>query len=69
MTMNVYQITIPIYAESQEEAERARQALFAFVDGYRQRRIAVTGAKVVTALERLGSNQFIRIQIDNFLTK
>lgn len=67
--MNVYQITVPIYADSQEEAASAQQALFAFVDGCRQRRVAVTGAKIVTALDKLAGNQFARTQIDNFLSK
>lgn len=69
MAMDVYQITIPIYAETQEEADKARQALFAFVDGCRQRKIAVTGAKIATALERLGGNPFIKTQVDNFLKR
>lgn len=65
--MNVFQITVPIYAETEEEAVMAQKALFGFVDGCRQRKIAVTGRKVVAALEKLETNQFVRVHVDNFL--
>lgn len=66
--MNVYQITIPVYAESKEEAEKAQNTLYGFVDGYRKRGIAVTGAKIASALSMLNSNAFIKTHVDNFLT-
>ena len=65
--MNVYRITIPIYAENEQEAANAQEALFSFVNGYRARNIAVTGNKVVSALNKLESNAFVKSQIDNFL--
>lgn len=67
--MNVYNITIPIYAASEHEAKEAQAALFDFVSRYREKRIAVTGEKVTTALKKLESNAFIKSQIDNFLTR
>ena len=67
--MNVYNITVPIYAESEQEAMEAQQALFDFVNGYREKNVAVTGNKVAAALKNLRSNPFIKSQIDNFLTK
>lgn len=67
--MNVYTITVPIYAESEQEAMEAQQALFDFVNRYRERNVAVTGNKVASALKRLESNPFVKSQIDNFLTK
>lgn len=67
--MNVYNITIPIYAESEQEAASAQEALFAFVNNYRTRNIAVTGNKVVSALNKLESNAFVKSHVDNFLTK
>lgn len=67
--MNVYNITIPIYAASENEAKEAQAALFDFVSRYREKRIAVTGEKVTTALKKLESNAFIKSQIDNFLTR
>lgn len=67
--MNVFQITIPIYAENQQEAQEAQDALFGFVNKYREKNVAVTGNKVVSALKRLESNPFIKSQIDNFLIR
>lgn len=67
--MNVYTITVPIYAENEQEAQKAQQALFDFVNRYRERNVAVTGSKVASALKQLESNPFIKSQIDKFLTK
>lgn len=67
--MNVYNITVPIYAESEHEAMEAQQALYNFVNRYRERNVAVTGSKVAAALKNLESNPFIKSQIDKFLTK
>lgn len=67
--MNVYNITVPIYAESEQEAMEAQQALFDFVNKYRERNVAVTGSKVASALKSLGSNPFIKSQVDNYLMK
>ena len=66
--MNVYQITIPVYAESKEEAEKAQNTLYRFVDRYRKGGIAVTGAKITSALSMLDGNPFIKTHVDNFLT-
>jgi hypothetical protein len=65
--MQVYEIKLPIYAESQHEAEAARQALRQFVADHRQRGIPVTAAKVSKALTNLMSNPFIRYQVERFL--
>lgn len=67
--MNVYPITVPIYAESEQEAMEAQQALYNFVNRYRERNVAVTGNKVAAALKKLESSPFIKSQIDKFLTK
>lgn len=67
--MNVYNITIPIYAEDEQEALMARKALFDFVDGYRNRNVAVTGNKVASALQNLEGNAFVKSQVDKFLMK
>lgn len=67
--MNVYNITIPIYAESKQEAQEAQDALFDFVKKYRDKNVAVTGNKVASALRKLQANPFIKSQIDNFLMK
>lgn len=67
--MNVYTITVPIYAENEQEAMEAQQALYNFVNRYRERNVAVTGNKVAAALKNLESNPFIKSQIDKFLMK
>lgn len=67
--MQVYNITIPIYADSQEEAQKAQDALFGFVDRYRAKGIAVTGNKITGALNKLEGSAFVKSQIDNFLMK
>lgn len=67
--MEVYNITIPIYAENENEAKEAQNALFNFVARYRERNVAVTGSKVATALNKLESNAFIKAQIDNYLMR
>lgn len=67
--MNVYNITIPIYAENEQEAMEAQNALFGFVDGYRKRNVAVTGNKVASALKMIDGNPFAKSQIDNFLMR
>lgn len=67
--MNVYNITVPIYAENEQEAIEAQQALYNFVNGYRERNVAVTGNKVAAALKNLEGNPFIKSQVDKFLTK
>ena len=67
--MNVYNITIPIYAESEQEAQEAQDALFGFVNKYREKNVAITGNKVASALKKLESNPFVKSQIDNYLTK
>lgn len=67
--MNIYNITIPIYAATQEEADQAQRALRDFVSRYRDRGIAVTGNKVRDALASFSDNGFIRAQIDTFLTR
>lgn len=65
--MNVYNITIPIYADNENEAQQASKALFNFVNGHRMRNIAVTGAKITKALNKINGNAFVKTQIDNFL--
>lgn len=67
--MNVYNITVPIYAENEQEAMEAQQALYNFVNRYRERNVAVTGNKVAAALKNLESNPFVKSQIDKFLMK
>lgn len=65
--MEIYNITVPIYAASREEAESAQSAMRTFVENFRNRNIAVTGRKVSEAMSRLQTNGFAAAQIENFL--
>ncbi len=65
--IQVYEIKIPVYAESEAQAEEARIALHTFVASHRQRGIPVTATKVTQALARLTTNRFIASQIERFL--
>ena len=67
--MEIYNITLPIYASSREEAESAQNALRSFVENYRNKNIAVTGSKIVHAMDSLEGNGFIGVQIENFFKK
>lgn len=65
--MKVFRITIPIYAESEDEAMMAQKALFDFVNAYREKNVAVTAKKISKAFNMLDNNVFVKTQIDNFL--
>lgn len=65
--MKVFRITIPIYAESEDEAMMAQKALFDFVNVYREKNVAVTAKKISKAFNMLDNNVFVKTQIDNFL--
>lgn len=65
--MKVFRITVPIYAESENEATMAQKALYDFVNAYREKNVAVTAKKISKAFKMLDSNAFIKTQIDNFL--
>lgn len=65
--MKVFRITVPIYAESENEATMAQKALYDFVNAYREKNVAVTAKKISKAFNMLNSNAFIKTQIDNFL--
>lgn len=67
--MEVYNITVPIYALSKEEAESAQNALRSFVENYRNKNIAVTGYKITQAISSLENNGFIGVQIENFFKR
>lgn len=65
--MKVFRITVPIYAESENEATMAQKALYDFVNAYREKNVAVTAKKISKAFNMLNSNAFVKTQIDNFL--
>lgn len=61
--MKVYPITVNIYAEDEQEAERARQALGGFVDQMGRMGIMVTGGKIAEAVSRWDRNPLVRNQV------
>lgn len=68
--MKVFPITIRIYAEDEQEAERARQSLGGFVDQMGQMGIPVTGSKIADGMSRWDKNAFVRSKIiDHFKNK
>lgn len=69
MVPEIRNINISIYANSDEEAERGRQALIKFINIMRQHGAAVSGDKLSQAVELLNRNPFITSQIINFFKK
>ena len=65
--MKGFPITLNIYADSEQEAERGRKAMIQFIDSMRQQGAAVRGNKLVDAVGKLSSSPFIVKQIINFL--
>ena len=61
--MKVFPITIKIYAEDEQEAERARHALGGFVDQLGQMGIMVTGNKIAQAVPKWDKNILVKNQI------
>jgi hypothetical protein len=61
--MNVYPITVKIYANDEQEALRAQQALGQFVNDMGALGIAVTGGKIAEAVPRWQKNALIKNQI------
>ena len=63
--MKVFPITIKIYAEDENEAEKARHALGSFVDQMGQMGIMVTGDKIAQAVPKWDKNIIVKNQIVN----
>lgn len=63
--MNVYPITIKIYAADEQEAQRAQHALGQFVNDMGALGIAVTGDKIAEAVPRWNKNVLVKNQIIN----
>jgi len=61
--MKVYPITVKIYAEDEQDAERARQALGGFVDQMGAMGIMVTAGKIADGVSRWDRNAFVRSKI------
>ena len=61
--MKVFPITIKIYAEDEQEAEKARHALGGFVDQLGQMGIPVTGNKIAQAVPKWDKNILVKNHI------
>lgn len=61
--MKVFPITIKIYAEDEQEAEKARHALGSFVDQLGEMGIPVTGNKIAQAVPKWDKNILVKNQI------
>lgn len=61
--MNVYPITVKIYADSEQEAQLAQKALGQFVDDMGAMGIPVTGNKIATAVPQWKQNGFVKSKI------
>lgn len=61
--MQVFPITIKIYAENEQEAEQARRSLGGFVDQVGRYGLMVTGDKITNAITRWEQNPFVKSQI------
>ena len=63
--MKVFSITIKIYAEDEQEAERARHALGGFVDQMGKMGVMVTGNKIADGMSLWDKNTFVKSKIIN----
>jgi len=64
--MEIKNISFNIYASSDEEAERGRQAIVKFINIMGQHGARVTGNKIAEAVSKLNSNSFVTSQIIKF---
>ena len=57
--MNGFEIKFNVYAETKEEAEKATEAIKAFISAKASQGIAVTAGKITSAVERYKDNYFV----------
>lgn len=69
MVPEIRNISLNIYASSDEEAEKGRKAIIKFIDIMRQHGAMVSGNKLDEAVRLLYSNSFITSQIIQFFKK
>lgn len=63
--MKVYQLSTPIYAESESEVVELRNAIVAFINEHRQHGRAVSARKVTEAIRNWDSNIIVKNRIIN----
>ena len=66
---NVRNISLNIYADSDEEAEKGRKAIIKFINIMGQHGAKVSGNKIAEAVDKLQTSPFIASQIINFFKK
>lgn len=64
--MQGYPITLNIYADNEQEADDARNALITFISQHAQQGRAVTGKKIAAAVSNWDKNPLIKSQIINY---
>ena len=57
--MSGYEVKFNVYANSQEEADRATEAIKAFIGAKAQQGVAVTANKIAEAVSRYKDNYFV----------
>ena len=65
--MSGYEIKFCIYAENEQEAEEARNAIIGFINEHAQQGRAVSGRKITDAISRWKDNIIVRNRIINYL--
>lgn len=69
MEIKAYNISLQIYAKSEEEAESGRQALIQFIGMMKGKNAAVTGDKLTEAVSKLGGSPFVFNEILKFFKR
>lgn len=64
--MDIRKISFNIYADSDEEAERGRQAIITFINIIGQQGAKVSGNKLAEAIAKMQSTPFIATPVINF---
>ena len=57
--MKGFQVSFNVFANSQEEADKASTVIRKFVDDNARQGIAVTANKLIEALNKYGNNMFV----------
>lgn len=66
--MQGYEIKFNIYAEDEQEAAMAREAIVRFINAHAQHGRAVTGRKIADAVSRWDKNPFIKSKVIEFFS-
>lgn len=69
MVKEIRNISLNIYADTDEEAERGRKAMIQFINIMGQHGAMVSGDKLHEAMSHIGDNSFIMSQIISFFKR